>query len=115
MANKVISMPQQDTSIVQADIAWLSITEFSEISGLTPEQVQELVDLGVLAPSGTAAADWLFNHQTMTLARRMRRLRDDLDLTLDLQALALGFRLLERISELESELARQRAQQLRVL
>jgi hypothetical protein len=45
----------------------------------------------------------------------MRRLRDDLDLTLDLQALALGFRLLERISELESELARQRAQQLRVL
>jgi hypothetical protein len=34
----------------------------------------------------------------MALARRLRRLREDLDLDLDQQALALGFRRLERIN-----------------
>ena len=106
-------MSQKSISIVQAEITWLSLGEFTEISGLSSAQVQELVELGVLSPSGASAREWLFNHQSMALARRLRRLQQDLDLDLDLQALALGYRLLERITELENQLCRERASQLR--
>jgi len=102
-------MSQLTPHVVQAEITWLSLGEFAQVSGLSAEQIQELVELGILAPSGASAHDWLFNHQAMALARRLRRLREDLDLELDLQALALGFRLLERINELEGQLCRERA------
>ena len=48
----------------------------------------------------------------MTLARRLRRIREDLELDLDVHALALGFRLLERINELELALSRSQVAQL---
>ena len=105
-------MSQLTHHVVQAEITWLSLGEFAQVSGLSAEQIQELVELGILAPSGASAHDWLFNHQAMALARRLRRLREDLDLELDLQALALGFRLLERINELEGQLCRERANRL---
>ena len=53
-----------------------------------------------------------FDSQAMTLARRLRRIREDLELDLDVHALALGFRLLERITELESALNRAQVAQL---
>lgn len=105
-------MSQLTPLVVQAEITWLSLGEFAQVSGLSAEQIQELVELGILAPSGASAHDWLFSHQAMALARRLRRLQEDLDLELDLQALALGFRLLERINELEGQLCRERANRL---
>ena len=96
-------MPQSSNSILQAEITWLSLSEFTEVSGLSPVQVRELVEIGILSPSGASAGEWLFNQHAMATARRLRRLREDLDLTLDLHALALGFSLLERISELETQ------------
>ena len=48
----------------------------------------------------------------MNLARRLRRIREDFELNLDVHALALGFRLLERINELETALNRSQIQQL---
>lgn len=102
-------MTQYVNSVLQAEIAWLSLTEFTEVSGLDAVQVRELVDMGILSPGCSGSGDWSFNPQTMVLARRLRRLRQDLDLDLDLQALALGYRLLERIAELEAQLCRARA------
>lgn len=105
-------MSQITSHVLQAEITWLSLGEFAQVSGLTADQIQELVELGILAPSGASAHEWLFNHQAMALARRLRRLQEDLDLELDLHALALGFRLLERINELEGQLCRERATRL---
>ena len=102
-------MPQASSQILQAEITWLSLREFAEVSGLSFEEVRELVEIGILSPAETTAQEWLFNHHAMALARRLRRLQDDLDLKLDLHALALGFSLLERISELENQLCRERA------
>jgi chaperone modulatory protein CbpM len=102
-------MPQQSSTIIKAEITWLSLGEFTQVSGLSQDQVRELVELGVLSPSGASAAEWVFNPHAMTLARRLRRLQEDLDIKLDLHALALGFSLLERISELECQLSRERA------
>lgn len=102
-------MTQPSNSVLQAEITWLSLHEFTEVSGLSSVQVRELVEIGILSPSGASAGEWLFNPHAMAVARRLRRLREDLDLSLDLHALALGFSLLERISELEHQLCRERA------
>ena len=105
-------MAHPSDSIIQAEITWLTFTEFSEVSGLSLEQVHELVEMGILAPSGARPIDWLFNCQSMTLIRLLRRLQTDLDIDLDLHALALSYRLLERISELEALLSQERAARL---
>lgn len=99
-------------SITTLEATWLTATEFTQVAGLSQGDVVALVDVGVLKPSGRSVNDWSFDSEAMSLARRLRRIREDLELNLDVHALALGFRLLERISELESALNRAQIQQL---
>jgi len=94
------------------ETTWLSVSEFTQVAGLQQTQVISLVEVGVLKPIGQGVHDWVFDSAAMTLARRLRRIREDLELDLDVHALALGFRLLERISELESDLRRTQVSQL---
>lgn len=102
-------MTEQITTL---EATWLSVTEFTQVAGLSEGDVIELVEVGVLKPVGRSLNDWSFDSQAMTLARRLRRIREDLELNLDVHALALGFRLLERITELETALNRSQIQQL---
>ena len=37
-------MTQSSNHVLQAEIAWLTLAEFSEVSGLTSAQVRELVE-----------------------------------------------------------------------
>ena len=104
-----LAMTEQITTL---EATWLSVTEFTQVAGITQGEVVELVEVGVLKPLGRSVNDWSFDSEAMTLARRLRRIREDLELHLDVHALALGFRLLERISELESSLNRAQIQQL---
>lgn len=99
-------------SITTLEATWLSVTEFTQVAGLQQTDVVSLVEVGVLKPSGHSLSDWVFDSNAMSLARRLRRIREDLELDLDVHALALGFRLLERISELESALNRAQVAQL---
>lgn len=89
---------------ITVEITLTSLTEFASLSNLTPTEIAELVEIGVLIPSGVSPNDWAFNDQTLMLMRRLRRLEADFELQLDLKTLALGYRLLERIEELESHL-----------
>ena len=102
-------MTEQITTL---EATWLSVTEFTQVAGLSQGDVVELVEVGVLKPLGRSVNDWSFDSEAMNLARRLRRIREDLELNLDVHALALGFRLLERICELESALNRSQIQQL---
>ena len=102
-------MTEQITTL---EATWLSVTEFTQVAGLSQGDVVELVEVGVLKPLGRSVNDWSFDSESMNLARRLRRIREDLELNLDVHALALGFRLLERINELESALNRAQIQQL---
>ena len=102
-------MTEQITTL---EATWLSVTEFTQVAGLSQGDVVALVEVGVLKPVGRSLNDWSFDSDAMTLARRLRRIREDLELKLDVHALALGFRLLERITELESALNRAQIQQL---
>ena len=94
------------------ETTWLSVSEFTQVAGLQQTDVVTLVEVGVLKPTGHSLGDWAFDSQAMGLARRLRRIREDLELDLDVHALALGFRLLERITELESALNRAQVAQL---
>lgn len=98
--------------ITTFEASWLTVTEFTQVAGLSQGDVVALVEVGALKPSGHSVHDWSFDSEAMALARRLRRLREDLELNLDVHALALGFRLLERITELESALSRSQRQQL---
>jgi hypothetical protein len=104
-------MTEQITTL---EATWLSVSEFTQVAGLRQTDVVALVEVGVLKPIGQTQSDWSFDSEAMTLARRLRRIREDLELDLDVHALALGFRLLERISELESALNRAQVIQLQV-
>lgn len=90
--------------ITTLEATWLSVSEFTQVAGLQQTDVVHLVEIGILQPLGTSQSDWSFDSNAMTLARRLRRIREDLELELDVHALALGFRLLERIAELETAL-----------
>lgn len=94
------------------ETTWLSVSEFTQVAGLQQTDVVSLVEVGVLKPTGHSLGDWAFDSEAMRLARRLRRIREDLELELDVHALALGFRLLERITELESALNRAQVAQL---
>jgi hypothetical protein len=98
--------------ITTFEASWLSVTEFTQVAGLSQGDVVALVEVGVLKPLGQSVNDWSFDNEAMNLARRLRRIREDLELNLDVHALALGFRLLERINELETALNRAKIQQL---
>ena len=98
------SIVSAETIIYDAEITVLTLTEFVGISGWSVESVQHLVEIGILMPSGGSEGDWRFEAGMVSLARRLRRLQEDLEVELTPQALALSYRLLERIQELETQL-----------
>jgi chaperone modulatory protein CbpM len=94
----------------------IALEELAEASGLLPQEIVELVEYGVFQPVGGSpdgakgVSAWRFSARYITLGRRARRLKADFDLNLSGLALALTY--LERIEEMEAELARLRCQLL---
>ncbi len=84
-----------------------SLSEFIELSGLSEEELRELVDYGALEPADPRAEQWTFSAERVIAARTACRLRHDFDL--DLHGLALILIYLDRIRDLETELRDLRA------
>lgn len=86
---------------------WLNDTDvcqieyLSEVSGLSIEEIEDLVDSGVIAPAEPARPR-LFHLQHVLTVKSARRLRDDFQL--DHHGVALALVLIRRISELQAEL-----------
>jgi chaperone modulatory protein CbpM len=76
----------------------VGLDELLRASGLAREEVVTLVEYGVFHARGAAPA-WTFASQTIVVARRAARLRNDFGL--DASALALALTYLERIEALE--------------
>jgi chaperone modulatory protein CbpM len=88
----------------------LSITELAHLSGLSEAELRDLAGYGAIAPRNAApdTAQWTFaSHTTLTL-RTVSRLRDDLDL--DLYAVSVCLRYLDRIDGLERRIRLLQAQ-----
>lgn len=82
----------------------VSAAELTASSGLSRDEIQELVELGVLAPRRGASADWEFPARCIELARLARRLQLEFDLPLSGVALVLSYR--ERVRDLQERLRR---------
>lgn len=96
------------------DALWLdahheiSFTQLAESSGVSADELRELVEHGALAPTNPRSTEWTFTGNCVVTVRTARRLRNDFDL--DPHALALALTFVSRIGELEAELRELRAQ-----
>jgi chaperone modulatory protein CbpM len=92
----------------------VALEELAQASGLSQHEIVELVEYGVFQPVGSAppgpsgASAWRFSSRTIVLGRRASRLKADFDLSLSALSLVLTY--LQRIEEMEAELAQLRAQ-----
>ena len=80
----------------------LSLTEISEACATRSEWIVELVEEGILEPSGKERNHWQFSSDSLSRAICARRLQHDLELNLAGVALALD--LMEEIESLRSRL-----------
>jgi len=96
------------------EVLWLdeqrvvSLAELVEVSGLSEPELLELVHAGAIPVREARGSVYTFSATVVTVARTACRLRDDLEL--DTRGLGVALRLLERVSALESEITRLRAQ-----
>lgn len=79
----------------------------AEISGLSIEEIDDLVSIGLLVPSTGGEAPQLFRLSHILIVKKARRLRDDFQL--DQHGVALALTLIRRIDELQAEVAALRA------
>jgi len=86
----------------------LSLRELTQLADITESELQELIDFGALTPLDSGADAVWFGADCIVALRSACRLRREFDL--DLSALALSLRLLERIRTLEAQLRSTQAQ-----
>jgi len=77
-----------------------SIEHLAEVSGLSIEEIEDLVDSGLMEPAAAPARSFHLLH--VVTVRQARRLRDDFQL--DRNGLALAMTLVRRIEALEQAL-----------
>jgi chaperone modulatory protein CbpM len=87
----------------------VSVSELSEVCGLTAAELGELVDYGALAPVAMDQEVHVFRASWVSPLRIASKLRRDYDLELFSVAMLVGY--LSRIETLERELQALRAQQ----
>lgn len=80
----------------------ITITELSSLGNVEPDFVIEMVEYGILTPSGKNASNWQFD--TSDLFRFKKALRLFNDLELNLQGTALAVELIEQLEVLHAEL-----------
>ena len=78
-----------------------------EVSGLSHEELDDLIENGVIAPVDANTQPMSFQLRYIVVASMARRLRDDFEL--DRHGVALAMTLMQRIEELEMELNAVRA------
>lgn len=84
------------------ETAVCSIEHLVEVSGLSLDEIENLVEDGLMEPADAAAPARSFHMAHLVTARQARRLRDDFEL--DRNGLALALTLLRRIDALEQAL-----------
>lgn len=101
-------MNQQANEAVWLDGDDLYPVEYlAEVSGLSIEEIDDLVTVGLIEPSVTAVQPRVFRLCHVLIVKKARRLRDDFQL--DHHGVALALTLIRRIDELQAEVAALRA------
>jgi chaperone modulatory protein CbpM len=97
-------MIKQDivTGLLLDDETCLTLGELCRVCTVHAEWIIELVDEGILDPSGPDAAHWRFSGPSLLRALRVRRLQQDLGINLAGAALVLD--LLDEVESLRARL-----------
>lgn len=90
------------TGILLDERVSYSLSEVCRVCGSETEWVVELVEQGILQPTGARRQEWQFRGSSVHTALKARRLQNDLGLNLAGVALALD--LLDEIEALRSRL-----------
>jgi chaperone modulatory protein CbpM len=85
----------------------VSFSQLLVLSGLSDNDLRELVDHGALTPIDPEASSWTFTSYCVVVARKASRLSRDFELDAHAVSVLLGF--LEKIEALENELHALRA------
>jgi hypothetical protein len=98
---------------MENEVLWLDenrvigLGELVEVSGLTREELIELVKGGAIPVREVHGTNYVFSARVISVARTACRLRDELEL--DIAGLGVALRLLDRVRGLEEEITRLRA------
>ena len=95
------SLPQFAICILEQQTQ-LTLEDMCHACAVHAEQINELVELGVLEPLGREPAGWRFGGASLPRARTVLRLQRDLDI--DLAGAALALELLDEIESLRARL-----------
>jgi chaperone modulatory protein CbpM len=90
------------------DQAVCSAEYLIEVSGLANEELNDLIENGVIVPVDIKAPSLSFRLSHVVIATTARKLRDDFEL--DRHGMTLALTLMRRIDELEQELNAMRVQ-----
>ena len=89
------------------EMTWLdsretvNLAELSRVSGMSADELTELIDYGALAPLESNVAGSLFSAECIVQLRTVCQLRLDFDLDVFTAAILMGY--LERIEQLERQ------------
>ena len=95
-------MTETVTGIVLDERVSYSLSEVCRVCGSETEWVVELVEQGILQPTGQRRQEWQFRGSSVHTALKARRLQHDLGL--NLAGVALAIDLLDEIEGLRSRL-----------
>lgn len=90
------------TGTLLDDQVYLSLAEISDACSTRSEWIIELVDEGILEPSGKERSHWRFSGCSLSRAQVASRLQNDLEI--NLAGIALALDLMEEIEALQSRL-----------
>ena len=100
--------PERDEALWLTEHLRFSLAELAELAGLTEAELRELADYGAISPVDAGASQWTFTATCLTTVRAASRLRSSFEL--EPHGVALVLSLLERIRDLEAQLAALSAQ-----
>jgi chaperone modulatory protein CbpM len=78
-----------------------SMVEICQVTEVSTEDLIELVEHGIVEPSGDAPDGWVFDACVVGVVKRANRLRRDLDI--DWAGIALAVDLLDKLEQLGAE------------
>jgi len=104
------SMSDYEPTLLEEHVQ-IALDELERATGLSIQEITELVEYGVFQPEGGRPHEWRFAARCIAVGRSAHRLRSDFELSAP--GLALTLSLLERIEELEREIRALQAQALR--
>lgn len=95
-------MTKKDLMIIAADYShqeWLSLTEFCEVCGISPDDAANMIAYDIIRPERSAQ----FSMQAVQRTKKALRLQQDLEI--NLASVALIFDLLEEMDAMHQKLA----------